>query len=55
MRFAFGLRPGHVTKHGTVVAVQKTFDGKHMQLTLAGRSDNVVISKYTIVRTTFWS
>ncbi|ASR77703.1 hypothetical protein SEA_PARADIDDLES_149 [Streptomyces phage Paradiddles] len=51
MRFAFGLRPGHVTKHGRVVAVQKTFDGKHMQLTLAGRSDNVVISKYTLLRT----
>ncbi|QNN98381.1 hypothetical protein SEA_LILMARTIN_152 [Streptomyces phage LilMartin] len=51
MRFAFGLRPGHITKHGTVVAAQKTFDGKHVQLTLSGRSDNVVISKYTILRT----
>lgn len=51
MRFAFGLRPGHVTKHGRVVAVQKTFDGKHMQLTLSGRSDNVIVSKYTLLRT----
>lgn len=50
MKFAFGLKPGNVTKYGTVVAVQKTFDGKHMQLTVAGKSDNVVIGKYTILR-----
>jgi hypothetical protein len=51
MRFATGLKPGHVTKYGTVVAAQRTFDGKSIQLTLAGRSDNVVISKYTILFT----
>jgi hypothetical protein len=54
MRFAKGLRPGNRTKYGTVVAAQRQFDGK-MQLTLSGRSDNVVLSKYTIVRTIFWS
>jgi hypothetical protein len=50
MRFAKNLRPGNQTKYGTVVAAQRTFDGK-MQLTLAGRSDNVVINKYTILLT----
>ncbi|QDH94000.1 hypothetical protein SEA_EVY_149 [Streptomyces phage Evy] len=54
MKFAKGLRPGNRTKYGTVVAAQKQLDGK-MQLTLTGRSDNVVLSKYTIVRTIFWS
>lgn len=51
MRFAFGLKPGHETKYGRVVAAQKTFDGKHVQLTLAGRSDNVVINRYALLRT----
>lgn len=50
MKFAYALRPGNITKYGTVVAAQRTFDGKHMQLTLAARTDNVVIGKYTILR-----
>lgn len=51
MKFAFSLQPGDSTKYGTVVAAQRTFDGKQMQLTLAGKSDNVVISKYNILFT----
>lgn len=51
MKFAFSLRPGDSTKYGTVVAAQRTFDGKHIQLTLAERSDNVVLGRYTILRT----
>ncbi|QGH76436.1 hypothetical protein SEA_DAUBENSKI_150 [Streptomyces phage Daubenski] len=51
MRFASGLRPGSKTKYGTVVAAQRTLDGKKIQLTLSGRPGNVVISKYAIVRT----
>lgn len=50
MKFAKNLRPGNTTKYGRVVAAQRTFDGK-MQLTLAGRSDNVIIKRYTILRT----
>lgn len=50
MRFAKNLRPGNATKYGNVVAVQRMLDGK-MQLTLSGRSDNVVLNKYTILRT----
>jgi hypothetical protein len=51
MKFAFSLKPGNSTKYGIVVAAQRTFDGKSIQLTLAGRTDNVVISKYTILST----
>lgn len=51
MRFAKNLRPGCQTKYGTVVAAQKTFDSKQVQLTLVGRFDNVVVNKYTILRT----
>lgn len=54
MRFAKNLRPGNQTKYGRVVAAQKMLNGK-MQLTLSDRSDNVVLSKYTIIRTIFWS
>jgi hypothetical protein len=54
MRFANGLKPGNRTKYGTVIAVQKQLNGK-VQLTLSGRNDNVILSKYTLVRTIFWS
>jgi|SwirhirootsSR3_FD_contig_31_2148709_length_633_multi_4_in_0_out_0_1 hypothetical protein len=51
IKFAGWLKPGDVIDSGTVVATQKTFDGKHVQLTLSGRSDNIVLSKYTFLRT----
>jgi hypothetical protein len=50
MKFAKSLKPGNTTKYGVVIAAQRLYNGQ-VQLTLAGKTGNVEVSKYTILRT----